>query len=89
MFWSKNLTLTSNYQNKLLKCPWQFISKLRILDLLISRVPFGLGSIESMVFPHLRRAFISFLLGKEGPEYIESYELNTEFSINKKNGGQD
>lgn len=37
-----------------------------------------------MIFLHLRRAFISFLLGKEGPEYTESCELNTEFSINFK-----
>lgn len=80
---SKNLTLTSNDQNKLLKCPWQFISKLRILDLMSSRVSFGLGN-KSMIFLHLRRAFISFLLSKGGPEYTESYELNTEFSINNK-----
>lgn len=51
MFWTKNLTLTSNDQNKLLKCPWQFISKLRILDLMISTVPFGLGNIEVYGFP--------------------------------------
>ena len=51
---------------------------------MLSRAPFASELQDSIVFLNLGR-LTSFLLGKKGPEYTESYDkLNRETSADKK-----